>query len=178
MVFFDEIDALAGKRGAGGDSKASERVLSQLLAELDGVQPLRRVVVVAATNRPDLLDAAIMRPGRIDRKVYVPPPDLPSRREILSIALRGVPVDGSSIDLNEVASRTEGFSGAEMVALCREAALAAIEEDPMHAAVLQGRHIDQALQGWKKQITEEMRTFYKRFSEGGGSRSKKRTESN
>lgn len=130
VIFFDEVDALAGRRGTGQDSKASERVLSQLLtgecvwlsslaphafgphrssshptrpAELDGVQPLRRVVVVAATNRPDLLDPALMRPGRIDRKVYVPPPDLPSRREIVAIALRGVPVH-SDVDLDTVAT--------------------------------------------------------------------------
>lgn len=133
VIFFDEVDALAGRRGAGEDSKASERVLSQLLTgavpsfvrhggfsvcatqsvthqsthscgttELDGVQPLRRVVVVAATNRPDLLDPALMRPGRIDRKVYVPPPELASRREILTIATRGVPLDGD-LDLDAVA---------------------------------------------------------------------------
>ncbi len=178
VIFFDEVDALAGRRGEGEDSKASERVLSQLLTELDGVQPLRRVVVVAATNRPDLLDPALLRPGRIDRKVYVPPPDTASRSEILRIALRGIPgeytgverdggaVCGEKLDLNEVARRTEGFSGAEMVALCREAALCAIEEDPVNAHSLQGRHLDQVLTGWQRQITPQMLDFYQRYAGG------------
>jgi AAA family ATPase len=164
VIFFDEVDALAGKRGSGDDSKASERVLSQLLTELDGVQPLRRVVVVAATNRPDLLDPALLRPGRIDRKVYVPPPDRISRREILDIALRGVPVDESTLDLESVSERTEGFSGAEMVALCREAALCAVEEDPVGARWLRGKHMEEALLGWERQITPEMLDFYRGYA--------------
>ena len=84
-------------------SESSYFATLTLTPELDGVQPLRRVVIVAATNRPDLLDPALMRPGRIDRKVYVPPPDLASRREILAIALRGVPTEAASVDLDEVA---------------------------------------------------------------------------
>lgn len=178
VIFFDEVDALAGRRGEGEDSKASERVLSQLLTELDGVQPLRRVVVVAATNRPDLLDPALLRPGRIDRKVYVPPPDTASRREILTIALRGVPVEDTGakrgegaacsegLDLDGVVRRTEGFSGAEMVALCREAALCAVEEDPVNARFLQDRHLDQVLTGWQRQITPQMLDFYRRYADG------------
>lgn len=178
VIFFDEVDALAGRRGEGEDSKASERVLSQLLTELDGVQPLRRVVVVAATNRPDLLDPALLRPGRIDRKVYVPPPDTASRFEILRIALRGMPgeytggerdgeaICGEMLNLNEIARRTEGFSGAEMVALCREAALCAIEEDPVNAHSLQGRHLDQVLTGWQRQITPQMLDFYHHYADG------------
>lgn len=178
VIFFDEVDALAGRRGEGEDSKASERVLSQLLTELDGVQPLRRVVVVAATNRPDLLDPALLRPGRIDRKVYVPPPDTASRREILAIALRGVPVEDTGLkveesaaagseglDLDEVARRTEGFSGAEMVALCREGALCAVEEDPVNARFLQHRHLNQVLRGWQRQITPQMLDFYRRYAD-------------
>jgi len=175
------------------------------------------VVVVAATNRPDLLDPALMRPGRIDRKVYVPPPDLPSRREILAIALRGVPLAGD-VDLEEVARcvggllssrtracmhacmhagalvlggvdththtlarsrskplharvhacrRSEGFSGAEVVALCREASLAAIEEDPENAASVAMRHLHKALAGFTPRITPGMLAFYRRFAEGG-----------
>ena len=182
VIFFDEVDALAGRRGEGEDSKASERVLSQLLTELDGVQPLRRVIVVAATNRPDLLDPALLRPGRIDRKVYVPPPDTASRREILNIALRGVPVEDTGVkkekaadgrgglDLDDVAWRTEGFSGAEMVALCREAALCAVEEDPVNARCLQGRHLNQVLTGWQRQITPQMLDFYRRYAEGRSDR--------
>lgn len=174
VVFFDEVDALAGRRGDGEDCKASERVLSQLLTELDGVQPLRRVVVVAATNRPDLLDPALLRPGRIDRRVYVPPPDLASRLEILKIALRGVPTEspegeaseGAGVDLEELARRTEGFSGAEVVALSREAALCAVEEDPVHARLLRGRHFEQALAGWQRQIAPRMLEYYRRYAGG------------
>ncbi|KAJ1482582.1 P-loop containing nucleoside triphosphate hydrolase protein, partial [Baffinella frigidus] len=87
VIFFDEIDALAGHRagGAGGASSAGQRVVAQLLSEMDGIEPLKQVIVMAATNRPDLIDAAFLRPGRIDRLVYVAPPDLPSREAILQV---------------------------------------------------------------------------------------------
>ncbi|CAM9759204.1 unnamed protein product, partial [Discosporangium mesarthrocarpum] len=87
--------------------------LQQLLTELDGIQPLKRVVVVAATNRPDVIDPALLRPGRLDRLVYVPPPDLESRKEILRISLGAIPVR-NDVDAGVLASRTEGFSGAEV----------------------------------------------------------------
>ncbi|KAG2196509.1 hypothetical protein INT47_012803 [Mucor saturninus] len=130
IIFFDEIDALTVKRGASGDGGTSvaDRVLSQLLNELDGVEALVNVTVVAATNRPDIIDDALLRPGRIDRILYVGPPNLESRREIFKIQLLKMACD-SDVDIEEIAQRSEGCSGAEAVAICQEAALFAMEED-------------------------------------------------
>ncbi len=130
IVFFDQLEAIAPKRtGADTGSRAPERVVSQLLTELDGIEPLSGIVVLAATNRFDLLDPAILRPGRFGVHLHVPLPDDPGRRHILRIHLEGVPLD-SSVDLDgvtaDLAARTEGFAGAELVTLCQEARLAAL----------------------------------------------------
>mgnify|MGYP000445092008 CR=1 FL=1 len=127
VVFFDEIDALAPRRTSDGSSKVTERVVAQLLTEMDGIEELRGVVVMAATNRPDLLDPALLRPGRFDRLIYVPPPDEEARLEILKIHARGMPLAGD-VDLAEVARRTEGFSGADLKAVCFEAGMMALRE--------------------------------------------------
>ncbi|KAJ1723780.1 AAA+-type ATPase [Coemansia erecta] len=130
IVFFDEIDALTIKRGASGSSTSvGDRVLAQLLTEMDGIEPLVNVIVVAATNRPDVIDPGILRPDRIDRLVYVGPPDLVTRGEILRIQLRKTAC-ASDVDIDILADRTDGFSGAEVVALCQDAAIEAISEDP------------------------------------------------
>jgi AAA family ATPase len=168
IVFFDEVDALAGARGdGGGGSTATERVLSQLLTELDGLESSRDVITVAATNRPDMIDPALLRPGRLDRLVYVRPPDRPSRAHILEIGLRGMP-RGPDIDINLLSAATEGFSGAEMVAVCREAALDAIEEDPA-AQCVSRRHLEAAVNRITPQITQEMCNFYESWGGEGGS---------
>ncbi|WP_254547172.1 CDC48 family AAA ATPase [Halomarina pelagica] len=128
VVFFDEIDAIAGERGRhGGDSGVGERVVSQLLTELDGLEELEDVVVVATTNRRDLLDDALLRPGRLDRHVYVPAPDEEGRREIFAVHTRGKPL-ADDVDLDELAARTEGYVGADVEAVCREAATVAVRE--------------------------------------------------
>ncbi|EEY58411.1 ATPase AFG2 protein [Phytophthora infestans T30-4] len=164
VVFFDEIDALASTRGAGGSSSASDRVLSQLLTELDGLEPLKRVLVVAATNRPDLLDPALMRPGRIDRALYVSPPDVPAREQILRIHTRKTPL-ASDVSLTELAIATARFSGAELQALCREAALHAVEEDRV-AVNVGKRHFVRALSVVTPQIDDRMLTFFEQFRDG------------
>ncbi|KAF4044377.1 ATPase family associated domain-containing protein lid 3 [Phytophthora infestans] len=164
VVFFDEIDALASTRGAGGSSGASDRVLSQLLTELDGLEPLKRVLVVAATNRPDLLDPALMRPGRIDRALYVSPPDVPAREQILRIHTRKTPL-ASDVSLTELAIATARFSGAELQALCREAALHAVEEDRV-AVNVGKRHFVRALSVVTPQIDDRMLTFFEQFRDG------------
>ena len=119
IVFFDEIDALAGERGAGssGGSDVADRVLTQLLTEIDGVEALTDVTVVAATNRPDRIDAALLRPGRLDRIVYVPLPDAETRREILQIHFAKTPV-ADDVDIEELVERTEKYSGAEVGPHC------------------------------------------------------------
>ncbi|ADJ14346.1 CDC48 family AAA ATPase [Halalkalicoccus jeotgali] len=126
VVFFDELDALAAERGDGtGGSKAGERVVSQLLTELDGLEELEDVVVIATTNRPDLIDDALLRSGRLDRHVHVDAPDEPARREIFAVHTRGKPL-AEDVDLDELAARTEGYVGADIEAVCREAATAAV----------------------------------------------------
>jgi SpoVK/Ycf46/Vps4 family AAA+-type ATPase len=125
LVFLDEIDALAPRRGQSFDSGVTDRVVAALLTELDGVNPLRDVVVLGATNRPDLIDPALLRPGRLERLVFVEPPDAEARREILRTAGKSIPLS-ADVDLDEVAARLDGYSAADCVALLREAALTAM----------------------------------------------------
>ena len=125
VVFFDEVDAIAPKRGHDHGTQAVERVVSQLLTELDGVEPLEDVVVLGATNRPDIIDPALLRPGRFERLVEVPLPDEAARREIFGVHTESVPIAG--IDLDTLAAETAGYSGSDIAALVREASLLGIE---------------------------------------------------
>ena len=125
LVFLDEVDALAPVRGQSSDSGVADRVVAALLTELDGIEGLRDVVVIGATNRPDLVDPALLRPGRLGRLVFVPPPDAQARAAILRSASKNTPLS-SSVDLDAVAADTDGYSGADLAALVREAALAAM----------------------------------------------------
>ncbi|MGV9413858.1 AAA family ATPase [Nocardia sp. NPDC003693] len=128
LVFLDEVDALAPRRGQSSDSGVTDRVVAALLTELDGVEPLRDVVVVGATNRPDLIDPALTRPGRLERLVFVPPPDAAARAEILRTAAKSVPL-AAGVDLKKLAVELEGYSAADCAALLREAALSAMRRD-------------------------------------------------
>ncbi|KAG0342154.1 spermatogenesis associated protein 5 [Podila horticola] len=173
IVFFDEIDALTVKRGGGDDggSSVADRVLSQLLNELDGIEPLVNVTVVAATNRPDIMDPALMRPGRIDRILYVSPPDLASRTEILQLQIETKKMAcGPDVVVADLALRTEGCSGAEVVALCQEAAMKAMEES-LEIECVSKRHFDQALAAMTRRITPEMIRFYDEFRQKSGLKS-------
>jgi transitional endoplasmic reticulum ATPase len=143
LVFLDEIDALAPVRGQSTDGGTTDRVVASLLTELDGVEQLRDVVVIGATNRPDLVDPALLRPGRLERLVYVPPPDAAARAAILKAAVKGVPLD-PAVDLVALGERTEGFSAADCAALVREAALTAMRES-MAAATVTSAHVEAAL---------------------------------
>lgn len=125
MVFLDEVDALAPRRGQNTDSGVTDRVVAALLTELDGIEPLRDVVVLGATNRPDLIDPALLRPGRLERLVFVPPPDADARFEILKTAAKSVPLS-KEVDLKALAAELDGYSAADCVALLREAALTAM----------------------------------------------------
>jgi transitional endoplasmic reticulum ATPase len=125
LVFVDEIDALAPRRGQSFDSGVTDRVVSAMLTELDGIDPLRDVVVLGATNRPELIDPALLRPGRLERLVFVEPPDAEARREILRTAGKSVPLS-DDVNLDTLAAELEGYSGADCVALLREAALTAM----------------------------------------------------
>ena len=143
LVFLDEVDALAPVRGQSTDGGTTDRVVAALLTELDGVEALRDVVVIGATNRPDLVDPALLRPGRLERLVFVPPPDAEARAAVLRAAGKGVPVEG--VDWAELGARTEGFSAADCAALVREAALTAMRES-MQAGAVTAAHVDAALE--------------------------------
>lgn len=120
IVFFDELDAIGAKRGGGddGESGVSERVLTQLLTEMDGIADKKRVTVIGCTNRPDLIDSALLRPGRLDAHVFVPPPNAAAREEILRVATRSSPLH-SDVDLEALSVQLDGFTGADIVSLIR-----------------------------------------------------------
>lgn len=128
MIFFDELDSLCPKRGGGGDSNnSSERVVNQLLTEMDGLEERVGVFVIAATNRPDIIDPAMLRPGRLDKLLYVPLPGVLDRESILRTCCRKVPIS-SDVDLEAIANSPHctGYSGADLSALVREAQLSAL----------------------------------------------------
>ncbi len=127
VVFFDEIDAVAPKRGGSGDSHVTERVISQMLTELDGLEDLKGVVVIAATNRPDIIDEALLRPGRFDRILEVPPPDKDARKQIFQIHTKKKPLD-SDVQMDKLVEMTDGMTGAEIAAIVNAAAMTAIKE--------------------------------------------------
>jgi transitional endoplasmic reticulum ATPase len=127
IILFDELDAVAPTRGASSDSHVTERVVSQLLTELDGLEALKDVVVIGATNRPDMVDVALLRPGRLDRLVYIPPPNASSRAQIFAIHLLGKPL-AEDVDIEQLAKETEGYVGADIEAICREAAMLALRD--------------------------------------------------
>jgi transitional endoplasmic reticulum ATPase len=127
IIFFDEIDSMVPTRGTAFDSGVTERMVSQILTEIDGLEELKNVVVVAATNRPDMVDPALLRPGRLDRFIYIRPPDLKEREIIFNIHLKGKPLD-SGIDIKELAQKTQGYVGADIEAICHEAAIIALRD--------------------------------------------------
>ncbi|MDF2957922.1 MAG: AAA+-type ATPase [Candidatus Alkanophagales archaeon MCA70_species_1] len=164
IIFFDEIDAIAPVRGSGFDSHVTERVVSQLLTEMDGLEELRDVIIIAATNRPDLVDPALLRPGRFDRLIYIPAPNREERKKIFEVHLRGKPL-ADDVNLDELARRTEGYVGADIEAICREAAMMALRELLASAAddeeakgsakklVIRREHFEQALKRVKPTTT-------------------------
>lgn len=127
IIFFDEIDSMVPTRGISFDTGVTERMVSQILTEIDGLEELKNVVVVAATNRPDMVDPALLRPGRLERFIYVRPPDLKEREIIFNIHLKGKPL-APEIDLKELAQRTQGYVGADIEAICHEAAIIALRD--------------------------------------------------
>ncbi|HUQ54435.1 AAA family ATPase [Lentzea sp.] len=142
LVFLDEVDALAPRRGQSSDAGVADRVVAALLTELDGVEPMRDVVVIAATNRPELIDPALLRPGRLERLVYVPPPDADARTEILKAASRNTPLSGD-VDLAALAGELDMYSAADCAGLVREAALTAMRES-LDAAEVTQAHLAKA----------------------------------
>jgi transitional endoplasmic reticulum ATPase len=143
IIFMDEIDSIAPSRGGGeGDSHVTERVISQMLTEMDGLEGLQDVVVVAATNRMDIVDPALLRPGRFDRLVKVPEPDLEARKQILRIHTAKKPL-AADVDLDDLARRTEGFTGADLAAVANEAVMAAIRSLVVEGQEVAEKDIDE-----------------------------------
>ena len=127
VIFMDEIDSIAPERGTGGDSNVTERVISQMLTEMDGLEGLSDVVVIAATNRPDIMDPALLRPGRFDKSIFIAPPDEESRKSIFGIHTRGRPL-ADDVDLGVLAQKTEGCTGADISAICNEAVMNSVRK--------------------------------------------------
>ena len=162
IIFFDEIDALVPRRGAGyADSGVTERVISQLLTEIDGIETLQEVIVLAATNRPDILDPAIMRPGRLDRLIYVPEPNEEGRLQIFKIHTKDMPL-AKDVDLRELARLTKGYSGADIESICREAAIIALRRD-INSKEVTFADFKKALKKIGPSITPDMDNWYRNF---------------
>jgi len=161
VIFIDEIDSLAPARGRGaGEPQATERVVNTLLAEMDGLEELQSVVVIGATNRPTLMDPALLRPGRFDELVYVTVPDKGGRRRILGIHTARMPI-GKDVDLDEIAERTERYTGADLEDLVRRAGLFALREGGSEANEVRMSHFSQALNASRATVTVEMEEEYR-----------------
>jgi SpoVK/Ycf46/Vps4 family AAA+-type ATPase/intein/homing endonuclease len=167
ILFFDEIDALAPKRSSDGDSKVNERVVNQMLTEMDGLESLNDVVIIAATNRPDIVDPALLRQGRFDRVILAPVPKQEGRKKIFEIYLEKMP-QSSDINLDALASCTEGYVGADIEGLCREAAMIALRED-VNAKEVTMRHFKSALEVVKPSVDKEVEEAYENLETYFGS---------
>ncbi len=162
VIFLDEMDSLAPRRGLGfSDSGVSERVISQLLTEMDGILTLGDIVVIAATNRPDMVDSAVLRPGRFDRLIYVPEPDEKSRVQIFNIYTKDMPLT-KDVDLNQLAIMTKYYSGADIESLCREAAMHALRRD-VSTKEVNMHNFQEAMKEMGPSVTPDMEKWYKGF---------------
>src|SRR3989344_3250051 len=203
IIFFDEIDALAPKRGMSSDNHVSERVVNQLLTEIDGLEDLHDVVVIAATNRPDIVDTALLRPGRFDRMILTPIPDEKSRLEIFKVHTNGMPIsveiqpeklkakkmiaakttgkgDAASVEyedvldknvlktkedlLSQLVKKTEGYVGADIEAVCREAAILTLRED-IDSKEIFPKHFDKALDKVRPSVTKDVEKYYEELQD-------------
>jgi len=159
IVFIDEIDAIAPKRGHGMDSGVTDRVVNQLLTEMDGLEGLEGVVVIAATNRPDIIDSGVLRPGRFDRHIYIPVPDKDSRKKIFDVYLSRMPI-AKDVKVSELVAKTENFVGADIESICREAALIALRKDIKSKTVTKS-DFDEVLKKAKPTVTKkEIDNYY------------------
>ena len=161
IIFFDEIDALASRRGLEVGTRVTEQVLNQLLAEMDGLEELQNVIVIGATNRPDMLDPALLRPGRFDRIVLASPPTKEGRLEILKIHTKNMPLD-KDVSIEKIADLTEGYVGADIESLCREAAMLALRKDK-NATQVNRKHFEDAMKKVKASVSKESIDKYKKI---------------
>lgn len=167
IVFLDEIDSIAPMRGTNAGSHVTDSVVNQLLTSIDGMESMEGVVVIGATNRPDIIDQGLLRPGRFDRLVLLQAPDEEARLQIFKIHTKDMPLD-KDVKLDELAKNCDKYSGADIEALCREAAMAAIREDEKSKKVGK-QHFDKALGVVRASITDNITKFYNKISETLGS---------
>ena len=166
IVFLDEIDSIAPRRGSYGDSGVTERIVNQLLTSLDGIEALQGVVVIAATNRPDMIDTALLRAGRFDKLVYIPAPDRESRLRVLQVHTKKMPL-ASDVDLETIADETEGYVGADLENLCREAGMVAFRED-IDASEIKQKHFMEAMKGVRPSVDSDVISFYQNVAQNIG----------
>ncbi len=163
IIFFDEIDSITSRRGAEVGTKATERMVNQLLTEMDGLEELTDVVVMAATNRPDLIDPALLRAGRFDRIISTSVPNKSGRLKILGIHTKDMPLD-KDINLSKLAEKTEGYTGADIQNICRESAFFALREN-MDAIKIKNKHFEEAFKKVKPSLSEVDLKLYKTIEE-------------
>jgi transitional endoplasmic reticulum ATPase len=161
IIFLDEIDAIAPRRGAYSDSGVSERMVNQLLTSMDGLEGLDSVVIIGATNRPDIIDPALLRPGRFDRILLVTAPDEQARLKILQVHTKSMPIAG--VDLESLAKRLDGFVGADIENLCREAAMVALRQNRKASEVTQ-EHFEEALSTIKPSTDDTTAKYYENMA--------------
>ena len=167
IVFLDEIDSIAPHRGIYEGSHVTDSVVNQLLTSIDGLESMEGVVVIGATNRPDIIDPGLLRPGRFDRLVLIRSPDKKARLEIFKIHTKSMPID-KDVDFEELSELCENYSGADIEALCREAAMLAIRENP-EAKKVKKSHFEKAMESVRASITKDMIKVYEKMSENLGS---------
>ena len=163
IIFFDEVDALAGKRGFDNGTKVTERVLNQILAEMDGLEDLKDILVIGATNRPDMLDPALLRPGRFDRILLVNAPEEAGRLQILGVHTKKMPL-AKDVNLKDFAKRTIGYTGADLESLAREAATLALRED-IDAKQVMKKHFEEAFKKIKPSVSKPTIEVYKKIED-------------
>ncbi len=158
IIFMDEIDSIAPRRGASMDSGVTERIVNQLLTSMDGIEVLNGVVVIAATNRPDIIDPALLRAGRFDKIIYIPPPEEEGRLKILEVHTKKMPL-AMDVNLQEIAKKTEGYVGADLENLCREAGMMAYRENPDATEVNQEAFL-KAMKSIRPSVDKNVIKFY------------------
>ncbi len=163
MIFFDELDSLAPGRGGDVGSNVSERVVNQLLTEMDGLEEMEEVMVIGATNRPDMIDPALIRSGRFDRLVMIGEPNTEGREEILRIHTDGMPLS-PDVSLRELAELSEGYVGSDLETIARESAIEALRQDG-DATEVGMRHFRQAMDGVRPTVTDEIREYYEEMED-------------
>lgn len=163
VIFFDEIDAIAGKRGMETGTKVTERVLNQMLAEMDGLEDLNNVIVIGATNRPDMIDSALLRPGRFDKILLVDAPNEEGRKNVLRIQTKKMPL-AKGVVIESLAKMTEGYTGADLEALTREAAMLSLREN-VEAKEVKKKHFEEALKKIRPSVSKSVLEVYKKIED-------------